>query len=223
MIFLNKNNQHILKKIPKKIHYVWVGEEKISENTVKKNIKSWENKNPNYEIILWNENNIDFKNEYIKNAYKNKKWANVSNLVRLLAIYKYGGFYLDTDVKLLKSLENLRNNKIFFGFQLLEHQTDWVNNAIFGAIPKHWFIAKAIEYLEFNFNGTEPANYSAPRMITSLLKNEGLKTYSKKGVLIKDVFIYPVDYFYPFSWEESFSNKRIKKNTYAIHFWEKKW
>lgn len=210
-------------KIPKIIHYVWVGENKIPQRTIDKFINSWKEKNPDYELKLWNEKNIDLKNKYIKNAYRNKKWANVSNLARLMAVYKYGGFYLDTDIEVLKSFEPLRLNKCFFGFQLTNHPTDWVNNAVFGAISKHWFIGKAIKYIEDNFDGNEPANHSAPKMITTLFKNEGLKVYSESVTNINGVSIYPVRYFYPFSWEENFEKNMIKSDTYTIHFWEKKW
>ncbi len=223
MSYLNKVFFLRKKRIPKIIHYVWVGENKIPQNTIKEFIGSWKEKNPDYELKLWNEDNIDFENEYIKNAYKNKKWANVSNLVRLMAVYKYGGFYLDTDIKVIKPLEPLRVNKCFFGFQLIEHPTDWVNNAVFGAIPGHWFIGKVLKHLESNFNGIESANHSAPKIITTLLKNEGLKIYSEDVIRVKDISIYPTRFFYPFSWEEKFIKSMIKKDTYTIHFWEKKW
>ena len=84
--------------IPKKIHYCWFGNGEKPES-VKKCINSWKEKLPDYEIYEWNENNIDFKsNSYAREAYENKKWAFVTDYVRLLVLVKFGGFYFDTDV-----------------------------------------------------------------------------------------------------------------------------
>lgn len=216
-IFKNKQ------MIPKIIHYVWIGDNPLVNEKFKTFYKSWEKLNPDYKIMLWNEDNIDFSIPYIKNAYANKKWANVSNLVRLLAVYTYGGIYLDTDVKVIKSFDDLLLNKCFFGFQLKKHETHWVNNAVFGAVKNHWFIKRAISSLLKNFDGTESADLSSPVLMTTLLKKEGLKRYSNDGILVKDIKIYPTECFYPYSWEENFSKDCIKNNTVAIHFWEKRW
>ena len=78
--------------IPKKIHYCWFGNGEKPES-VKKCINSWKEKLPDYEIYEWNENNIDFKsNSYAREAYENKKWAFVTDYVRLLVLVKFGGF-----------------------------------------------------------------------------------------------------------------------------------
>ena len=60
---------------------------------------------PDYEIIEWNEDNFNVKqNEYVKSAYNNKKWAFVSDYARMKVLYQYGGIYFDTDVELLKPI-----------------------------------------------------------------------------------------------------------------------
>ena len=94
--------------IPKVIHYCWFGgnpKPKLAE----KCIKSWKKYCPDYEIIEWNEDNFDISAAplYVRQAYEAKKWAFVTDYVRLEVVYNHGGVYLDTDVELLKSLDSL--------------------------------------------------------------------------------------------------------------------
>ena len=80
-------------KIPKTIHYCWFGRGK-KPKIAKKCIKSWKKYLPDYEIIEWNEDNFDINsNLYVKQAYEAKKYAFVSDYVRLYALYNYGGIY----------------------------------------------------------------------------------------------------------------------------------
>ena len=91
--------------IPRVIHYCWFGNGTLPEKTVKC-IESWKQYCPGYEIKQWNEKNYDVnKIPYIMDAYKEKKWAFVADYARLDILWKYGGFYLDTDVELIKSLD----------------------------------------------------------------------------------------------------------------------
>ncbi len=82
----------------------------------KKCIESWKKFCPDYEIKRWDETNYDIsKNEYMRQAYENKKWAFVSDYARLDIIHEYGGIYLDTDVELIKSIDDLLGNNVFMG------------------------------------------------------------------------------------------------------------
>jgi mannosyltransferase OCH1-like enzyme len=83
--------------IPKVIHYVWFGGNPLPELAIKC-INSWKEILPEYEIIRWDENNFDISsNQYVKEAYEEKKYAFVSDYVRLYALYNYGGVYMDTE------------------------------------------------------------------------------------------------------------------------------
>ena len=87
-------------RIPKKIHYVWMGGALKNELALRC-IESWKKYMPEYEIIEWNESNFDIdKFNYTHEAYDQKKWAFVSDAVRTYALQKYGGVYFDTDVEL---------------------------------------------------------------------------------------------------------------------------
>ena len=103
--------------IPKVIHYCWFGKNELPEDA-KRCIASWKKFCPDYEIIEWNETNYDVrKNKYMSDAYDEKKWAFVSDYARIDIIYNYGGIYLDTDVELLRPLDELLKDKMFCGWE----------------------------------------------------------------------------------------------------------
>ncbi|MGL4850144.1 MAG: glycosyltransferase family 32 protein [Clostridium sp.] len=104
----------------RKIHYCWFGKGKLPDLALKC-IASWRKYCPDYEIIEWNEENFNINsNEYVKEAYENKKYAFVSDYVRLYALYKYGGIYMDTDVELLKELDSYLKEEAFSGFERID-------------------------------------------------------------------------------------------------------
>ena len=91
--------------IPKVIHYCWFGKKPYNELMIKC-MESWKKHLPEYEIIEWNEENFDINiNPYVKEAYNAKKFAFVSDYVRLFVLHKYGGIYLDTDVEVRKNID----------------------------------------------------------------------------------------------------------------------
>lgn len=110
--------------IPKKIHYCWFGGAPKTKLGMKC-IKSWKKHCPDYEIIEWNEDNFDFSEAplYVRQAYEAKKWAFVTDYVRLKVVYDNGGIYMDTDVKLKKILDPLLTNSAYFGFEVMHIST----------------------------------------------------------------------------------------------------
>ena len=107
--------------IPKKIHYCWFGRGE-KPKLAKKCIESWKKYCPDYEIVEWNEDNFDInQNEYTKYCYNNKKFAFLSDYARLMVVYKEGGIYFDTDVEVVRSFDDLLNNKAFVGFETDEY------------------------------------------------------------------------------------------------------
>jgi mannosyltransferase OCH1-like enzyme len=103
--------------IPKVINYIWFGGNPLPELAIKC-IKSWEEVLPEYKIIRWDESNFDINsNQYVKEAYEAKKYAFVSDYVRLYALFNYGGIYMDTDVEVLKPLDKFLEYDAFSGFE----------------------------------------------------------------------------------------------------------
>ena len=103
--------------IPKIIHYVWLGHGEMSDK-IKACIESWKKELPDYQIMEWNEENFDINyNEFTKRSYELKQYAFTSDVIRLYALYKYGGIYLDTDVFVYKSLDEFLTDEAFTGFE----------------------------------------------------------------------------------------------------------
>jgi Glycosyltransferase sugar-binding region containing DXD motif len=207
--------------IPKILHYVWVGGKPLPPASVTY-IETWRKQNPDYEVKRWDESNIDFTLHYIAKAYSNERWANVSNLVRFLALYEFGGIYLDTDVEVLRSFDPLLGHSVFCGFQIEQRCEDWVNNAVLGAVPRHDFIGSAIKYIRTVYDGMELAHISSPRLMTKLLVRMGLSDYSDHAVRVGDVDIYGCRFFYPYNWKER-DESRITPDTFTIHYLERSW
>lgn len=93
--------------IPKKIHYCWFGRGPLPE-LARKCIASWRKYLPEYEIKEWNEDNFDLDAyPYVREAYDSRKFAFVTDVVRLYALYNEGGIYMDTDVEVLKPLDSI--------------------------------------------------------------------------------------------------------------------
>jgi len=139
--------------IPKIIHYTWFSEQEFPE-TIKKCIDSWKKHLPDYKFVLWNMESIkDLNVDFVKEALSVKKWAFASDYVRMYAIYKYGGIYLDTDVFLHKSLNSILENDFFIGREISWHicghdTVNWLTSHCFGAIENHPYLAKCMEYYE---------------------------------------------------------------------------
>ena len=95
-----------------------------------------------YEVIEWNETNCDLQcNSYIRKAVENKNWAFVSDYFRLRALYEFGGIYLDTDVEIYKSFDDLLSKKGFVGYM---HDA-LIGTAVLGIEKKNLFIKKLLD------------------------------------------------------------------------------
>lgn len=135
--------------IPKIIHYCWFGGNQKTD-IVNRCIDSWHKFCPDWEIIEWNESNVNINcYHYVKEAYDSKKWAFVSDVVRLNVVLQLGGVYLDTDVELKKSLDELLKYDSFFAYESERN----INTGIgFGAVKGHLYVASMLEcYVNKNF------------------------------------------------------------------------
>ena len=139
--------------IPKIIHYCWFGKGEKSTQ-VKKCIESWNRILIDYQIIEWNEENFDVGvNAYTKQAYENKKYAFVSDVARLYALLNYGGIYLDTDVEVYRSFDEILEHRCVFGFEY----KNWIATSFLAAEKDHPLIQeffKQYENISFGLNKT---------------------------------------------------------------------
>lgn len=206
--------------IEKTIHYCWFGNGKKSE-LMNKCIKSWREKLPEYKIVEWNEHNFDINIcPYVKEAYDARKYAFVSDFARFYILYNYGGIYMDTDVEVLKSLDNLLDNHAFAGFESKEGVNPGLiiasekKNEIIGEILNTYLNRKFIMN-DGSYNTTTVVKYT-----TDTLKKYGLKCNNKLQN-IQNMVIYPKTYFCPLKSE---SNKTdFSENTYTIHHFAATW
>lgn len=202
--------------IPKKIHYCWFGRNELSKKA-KKCIESWKKYCPDFEIIEWNEDNFDvFQNPYTQYTYENKKYAFLSDYVRLLTVYREGGFYFDVDVEIIRPIEELVKHTAFFGFETLEY----INTGVgFGAEAGNELVKSMIEEYKPLLDGVS-GTIGCPLLNTDALVKKGLVRNGKKQE-ISGAVIYPVEYFNPY--DDPTGRLRRTKNTYSIHWFAKSW
>lgn len=204
-------------QIPKLIHYCWFGKKELPP-LVKKCIKSWKKYLPDYEFRLWNEENFDINsNEWCKEAYKHRKFAFVADYVRLQVLYQYGGIYLDTDIKMYKTLNPFLSNDAFMGFERDEVLSMGVmgfhkNNPIIKELLKYYnqpFNLEIVSQLESNANVT-----------TSYLATHYGLTRDNKEQIVGNIHIYPKTFFNPMGY---FGNWDKSENTICCHLYMGSW
>lgn len=166
-----------------------------------------------YEIIVWNETNFDINyNQFTKQASLEEKWAFVSDVCRLYALYKYGGIYLDTDVEIIRSLDSLLDNRLAFGFE----SKNRICTAVIASEPSNMFIGELLDiYNKLEFSLTPNVE-----LVTNKLVEHGLKLNNKKQT-IDDITILPQDYLSPKNYYSG--NIFITSNTLTIHNYLSSW
>ena len=207
--------------IPKKIHYCWFGKNPLPEFVIKC-IESWKKYCPDYEIIEWNEYNFDLNScDYIKEAYQAKKWAFVSDYARLKIVYDNGGIYLDTDVELIKSLDELLVNRSFFGAET----TGFVATGLgFGAEKNNKFVKMMLNEYEGVHFYIKKGIYDltpCPRRNTSPLLKYGYQFSNENIWEIEGCKVYPPEFFSPINYKTKEIN--ITDKTYSIHHYTATW
>lgn len=217
--------------IPKIIHYCWFGENPLPALAIKC-IDSWRKYFPDYEIVEWNEENFDINAcAYVKEAYQAKKWAFVSDYARFKILYEQGGIYFDTDVEVIKSMEELVNRGPFMGCEKTLSYVGRSSNVGLAANPGLGLAANSglaiyKEMLEdydkshfINTDGTYNYKTVVNRM-TEILKKDGF--IEKEAVqIIKGVYIYPSDYFCPLDYLTG--ELDLTDNTHSIHWYDASW
>lgn len=207
--------------IPKILHYCWFGQSempKLEQRCIKRFSKFF----PDYEIMRWNENNFDISyNQYVKEAYDAGKYAYVSDICRLKALYDYGGIYLDADCKVLKPFDDLLNCHAFTGFGADNRELAACTLAFEKGDP---FIKECLDSYEgtsfIKHDGTYNT-YSVNRRMTAILEKHGFVQNGQKQI-INDIIIYPMSYFCPLSMLPDEVKDCKNKSTYSMALWSSK-
>ena len=206
--------------IPKKIHYCWFGGKPLPELALKC-ISSWKKYLEDYEIKEWNEQNFDLdSNTYVREAYDAKKFAFVTDYVRLYALYHEGGIYMDTDVEVIRNLDCFLHHTAFSGFEDNVH----VPTGIMASEKGGKWVCENLEYYQGRHFLNSDGSLDMTTNVTTITNNMllyGLKQNNTYQDFPDLVTFYPKDYFCP----KSYSDGKIylTANTYCIHHFAGSW
>lgn len=206
--------------IPKIIHYCWFGRGEKPE-LAEKCIASWRRFCPDFEIREWNEDNCDYlAMPFMAEAYAAKKYAFVSDVMRLIVLEQHGGVYFDTDVEVVRDISPLLDDEGFIGFENAQH----VNSGQVVAAEVHHPVIQAMieEYKKLHFAGADGSvtPVGCPRLNTDVMERFGLARNGQEQ-LVAGIHVYPADYFNPL---DSITGKLTKTdNTYSIHWYSMSW
>ena len=202
--------------IPKIIHYCWFGgnsKPKLAE----KCIESWKRYCPGWEIIEWNESNFDVnQNGYTRMCIAEKKYAFLSDYVRLKVVAEHGGVYFDTDVELLRPIDDLLKYEAYFGFETLT----CVNSGQgFGSVAHGTAIETMLREYDELLEGAKGVRM-CPALNTVALERLGLVPDGSKQI-VTGALILPAEYLNPY--ESSTGRLNITNHTYSIHWYNASW
>ena len=205
--------------IPKIIHFCWFGGKPLPELALHC-IDSWKKYCPDYEIKRWDESNFDLsENSYVKEAYEAKKWAFITDYVRLKVLYDQGGVYMDTDVEVIGSLDPFLNDKAFSGF---ENGKD-IPTGIMASEKGHPFFKELLDYYQdrhFILPNGDLDLQTNVITITRIASEHGFIPNNTKQDIAGMIF-YPKDYFCPK--DNKTGEVHRTENTVCIHHFNGSW
>ena len=216
--------------IPKIIHYCWFGRNPLPE-LAQKCIASWKKYLPDYEIKEWNEDNFDVNIiPYTAEAYAQKKYAFVSDYARFWILHKYGGIYFDTDVEVIRPIDDIIARGNFMGLETDPNPAkgDASNASVnpglgLGVAPGLGVIKKMLDYYEnkhFICEANMRNQITVVHIATQVLRDNGLKNVA--GIQkVAGCYIYPAEYFCPIN--VTTGRIHVEKNTRTIHHYAGTW
>lgn len=193
--------------IPKIIHYCWLSGDPYPEK-IAYCLESWKKILPDYEIRLWDTHRFDINSvPWVKEAFEAKKYAFAADYIRCYALYHEGGIYIDSDVEVLRSYNDLLERPYFIGY---ERQTDCIEAATLGFEPGHELFRHMLEYYEGRHFATDKGldTLPLPQIMRQVIADNNLQ-----------LDILPSDFFSPKNDEEI----HLTENTYSIHHYTATW
>lgn len=213
--------------IPKVIHYCWFGRGPKSELS-EKCIASWKKLFPEYEIKEWNEDNFDVNIiPYTAEAYRNKKYAFVSDYARFWILYNYGGIYFDTDVEVIKDMSPILARGPYLGCEYIkinDVMKSYVNTGLgMAAVAGMEFYKKILDIYQKKYYISPKGHLTGTvvQIITGLIKDEAPELNLNDICSFRGITIYPAEYFCPKNYNTG--ELTITDNTYTIHHYIASW
>lgn len=215
--------------IPKIIHYCWFGGKDLPKSA-QKYISSWKRYFPDYEIRRWDESNFDVNIiPYTQEAYSAKKYAFVSDYARFWILYNYGGLYFDTDVEVIKNMDDIVARGPFMGCEGTAQER--ASATSLGVAPGLGLgVNPGLGLYEDILKIYQSKHFSSPEgklncenvvtITTDLLCQKGLLNTNEIQT-VAGIWIYPKEYFCP----KDYVTKElvITENTRAIHHYAESW
>lgn len=205
--------------IPKIIHYCWFGRGKMPQ-LAQNCIKSWKKNCPDYSIKEWNEDNFDLNLfPYTREAYDHKKFAFVTDVVRLYALYHEGGIYMDTDVEVIKPLDPFLNNVAFSGFEDDKLLPTGIMASVKGG---QWAKDNLDYYIGRHFILPDGSMDTTTNVIiiTNYMVKKGAVLNNTLQVFPGLFTLYPKDFFCPMSFSREL---KLTENSVTIHHFSGSW
>lgn len=214
--------------IPKIIHYCWLSGDDFPP-LIKKCIATWKAHLPDYEFILWDTNKFKLEdNIWVKQAFDSKKYAFAADYIRLHAVYNYGGIYLDTDIEVLKSFNNLLERPYFVGTE----GEGIIEAGIFGAEKHNDWVERSLDYYKGkNFINSDGSfnTWTLPRIMMQQISQ--IKTFKEvlpesitptdQRKFSKTIYIFPKEFFCAKNQGTGVIEKT--DNSYCIHHFAMSW
>lgn len=210
-------------KIPKVIHYIWLGTRDLDRTSLKC-METWKKYLPDYEVRRWGDAEcmeMIRANKYASQAYDAKKYAFVSDYIRVYVLYNYGGIYMDTDVQIFKNIDRFLNDDAFSSFEDANH----IPTALMASAKgNEWMGMLLHDYdnREFINKDGKMDLMTNVEAITNLSLKVGFVPNGKEQIFSSGVHIYTKDYFCPIDLIDR-RNDIFTKNTYAAHLYNGSW
>lgn len=209
--------------IPKIVHYCWFGGHPKPPD-VMNFIENWRSILPEYEVREWNESNFDIASwPYAKQAWEAGKFAFVSDVARLYAMYEHGGVYLDTDVEVRRSFDDLLSNSVVLGFE----EGNYIATSTILAKPKSKligdFLASYTDRLFVDKDGSMDQTTNV-QILTSMLTATGLVCNGGAQAITRDgesLLVLDQEKFSPFDYVNGIY--KVDETTYAVHHFGQSW
>jgi hypothetical protein len=208
--------------IPKTIHYCWFSGESYPQ-LIKDCLHSWEEILSGYSIKKWDTTNTKFDIPFAQRAFKEKKWAFLTDYIRMKILFEEGGIFLDTDVLMIKPFDDLLTYQSFWNFA----DNGMVEPVVIGAQKGNLLVRQCMKVYE-NIDEKELASYTfveIPKVITPIFIGAGFKPNNQTQIIESDIVLNNIafcslpfieaDKRHPFSYTTS--------NSYAIHLWNANW
>jgi hypothetical protein len=214
--------------IPKIIHLCWLSGDAFPAK-IAKCIASWKKFLPDYEIMLWDTHRFPMsQSDWVREAFECKKYAFAADYIRFYALYHHGGIYLDSDVEILRSLDDFLSLPYFMGTE----KAGTIEAAVMGSKPKAEWTKRCLDYYKdrhfLQEDGSMDIRTLPDIMVEVLNKWKPMRILSseeKEHLTVNDyeknLLILPDDYFSP----KIFDTREvlITPNTYTIHHYNNSW